>query len=133
MIARLQRKAPLPDKHLLQIRIYRTTDPEIYAYLERLEIGEISARIKSAIKRGIGSAATGEGIRASTLSGDQSSNDQTSYRGTPAPIAADHAELTAPTAPREVAEQVAPPVSVAPAQAMDPELLRLLAEEDASS
>ena len=133
MTARLQRKAPLSDKHLLQIRIYRTADPEIYAYIEQLEIGEISARIKSAIKRGIGSAATEERGRANTPSIGQSPHNQTSSRVTPASIAATYAEATASTAPHDVAEQIAPPVSVAPAQAMDPELMRLLAEEDASS
>lgn len=133
MTARLQRKGPLPDKHLLQIRIYRTSDPEIYNYLERLEIGEISARIKSAIKKGIGVAAAGDAFPANAESSGQNLNTQTN---SPRPAEPPIARATAPTAsaaPHDISERRAPPAQVEPARPMDPDLMRLLAEEDASS
>ncbi|TXH92307.1 hypothetical protein [Thauera aminoaromatica] len=133
MTARLQRKGPLPDKHLLQIRIYRTADPEIYDYLERLEIGEISARIKSAIKKGIGAADTGSDLRPNAKSSAHNLATQTSSRRNAEPTIAGASETAVSKALHDVDDRASPPAPVVPTQAMDPDLMRLLAEEDASS
>lgn len=133
MTARLQRKGPLPDKHLLQIRIYRTADPEIYDYLERLEIGEISSRIKSAIKKGIGAPDTGSDLRSYAESSADNPAAQTSSRRNAEPTILRPSENAAPKALHGLAERAHPPAPVVPTEPMDPDLMRLLAEEDASS
>jgi len=135
MSAKLQRKGRLPDKHLLQIRIYRDRDPDIYEFLEAIEIGEISATMKEIIRNGIG-----------LVSGVKRRKPQAADRATsPQPrqafatsIAPSHHERDQEPPP---SEEVAPPKpqreqqpSVVPSSApMDPDLMRLLAEEDASS
>jgi len=133
MTARLQRKGPLPDKHLLQIRIYRTADPEIYDYLERLEIGKISARIKSAIKKGIATPDTGSDLRQNAESSADNPATQTSSRRNAEPTILGAPETAAPKALHDLGERAPPPAPVVPTQPMDPDLMRLLAEEDASS
>lgn len=135
MTAKLQRKGRLPDKHLLQIRIYRDRDPDIYDFLEAIEIGEISGTMKEIIRNGI-----------SLVSGQKPRRSKAEPRGRPpvthptalANTPPQAASLTASNArepqaePEEIYATI-PQRVVTSATPMDPDLMRLLAEEDASS
>ena len=55
MAPRLLRAGPLPESHLVQFRIKRSEDPELFHFIESIPYGEIAKTLREVIKRGIAS------------------------------------------------------------------------------
>ena len=133
MTSRIVRVGPLPDKHLLQVRLSRTADPEIYEVLESTPLGGIALTIRDLIKLGIaarsGNIPSQESVR---VQSNRSEPIGLSHDAPPAAIA--------PIAARPPSVPLSAPSSATPSPppsphvpAISPDLMRLLADEDAAS
>jgi len=130
MTSRIVRLGPLPDKHLLQVRISRASDPEIYQVLENTPLGENAPIIRELIKLGIaarsGKILSEESVRVQSIRSEPIDPSHDVAPAAIAPIAA-----YPPSVPLSAPPAATPSSPHIPA--LSPDLLRLLADEDAAS
>lgn len=136
MSPRVLRIGPLPESHLVQFRIKRAEDPELFEFIERIPYGEIAKTLRDVMKRGVAAA--------SEASGQPSNTPSTSLA---LPAALDAPERVVPSQPMELpGRQRMPPVVPTPKHEespasppplsdtrIDPSLMQLLADEDSMS